>query len=88
MLSQDEKNFFAKIGNNIRWLRLYLKLSQEELAHKSNLDRTYVGGIERGERNPTILNIKKIADALDVPIEKILSDDLEKNLVGIKKEKE
>ena len=88
MSSEDEKRFLTKMGSNIRWIRLSQRLSQEKLAFDSNLDRTYLGGIERGERNPTVLNIKKIADALDIPIEKILSEDLEKNLLGNSKEKE
>ncbi|MDJ0333021.1 helix-turn-helix transcriptional regulator [Planococcus sp. S3-L1] len=88
MSTEEEKEFFDKVGSNIRLLRHYQNLSQEDLAQKSNLDRTYIGGIERGERNPTILTFKKVADALSVPIEKILSNDLEKNLLGIKKEKE
>lgn len=43
--------------------------SQIELANKSKLDRTYIGGVERGERNIGLINIKKIADALGVSIE-------------------
>lgn len=43
-------------------------MSQEELADKAGLDRTYVGGIERGERNFSILNLEKISKALGVDV--------------------
>jgi transcriptional regulator with XRE-family HTH domain len=46
--------------------------SQEELAYRCNLHRTYVGGIERGERNPSYTNILRVARALDVPASKLL----------------
>jgi transcriptional regulator with XRE-family HTH domain len=57
-----------KFGARIRSLRLGLSLSQEELAAECGLDRTYIGGIERGERNPSLKNISLIAKALHVPI--------------------
>ena len=41
-------------------------MSQEELAHQTNLDRTYISGIERGVRNPTLKVLEQIATALDV----------------------
>ena len=53
-------------GNRVRALRHRLGISQEELAARSGLHRTYVGGIERGERNPSLVNIGRIADALKV----------------------
>jgi transcriptional regulator with XRE-family HTH domain len=56
------------LGNNIKLLRGKLKISQEELAFMTGLHRTYIGGVERGERNPSILIIDKIAKALDVSI--------------------
>lgn len=55
-------------GNRIRKLRKDKNLSQEELSFKANLHRTYIGMIERGEKNITLLNIEKIAKALDINI--------------------
>jgi transcriptional regulator with XRE-family HTH domain len=55
-------------GEAIRELRGSLGLSQEQLARISGLDRTYVSGIERGERNPSLTNLLKIADQLEVPV--------------------
>lgn len=51
-------------GNEIRHRRTELGLSQEELAHLSDLHRTYIGSIERGERNVSLQNISTIAKAL------------------------
>jgi transcriptional regulator with XRE-family HTH domain len=56
----------AALGQAIRELRTELSVSQEELAHRSGMHRTYLGGIERGERNPSYTNILRIASALDV----------------------
>lgn len=53
-------------GKRIRFLRLKGGFSQEDLAELCELDRTYIGGIERGERNPSLKNILRLADALGV----------------------
>jgi len=57
-------------GRRVRELRLQEqpKLTQEALAHRVGLDRSYVGQIERGEKNITLDNIFRIADALDVEV--------------------
>jgi transcriptional regulator with XRE-family HTH domain len=54
----------AKFGSNMRQLRRVRGISQEELAERSGLHRTYIGGIERGERNPSLINIVSIAEGL------------------------
>lgn len=56
----------------MRSKRLAAGLSQEDLAHRAGLHRTYVGGIERGERNVALLNIYALADALEVTLGDLL----------------
>lgn len=54
----------AIVGRNVRRARLHAKLTQEQLAYEAQIDLTYVGGIERGVRNPSLMVIARIADAL------------------------
>jgi transcriptional regulator with XRE-family HTH domain len=61
------------LGRAIRDFRGTRRISQEELGLRSGLHRTYVGGIERGERNPSFANITRIAAALDVPASELLA---------------
>lgn len=61
-----------RFGLNVRRLRQAQGLSQESLASLAGLHRTYVGGIERGERNVTITNVIKLACALDVEPARLL----------------
>jgi transcriptional regulator with XRE-family HTH domain len=70
-------NILTVIGNNVRHYRKRLDISQEELGDSAGLDRTYIGGIERGERNVSALNIAKLAKALKVKPEKLLVEKLE-----------
>jgi transcriptional regulator with XRE-family HTH domain len=65
MLLDRDHHRLKKLGKAIREARLERGLSQEGLAALAGLDRTYVGGIERGERNVAILNLCRIARALD-----------------------
>jgi len=55
-----------QFGEHLRQLRKQQNLSQEELAHRAGLHFTYIGQIERGLRNPSLVNIHKIAKALKV----------------------
>ena len=64
-------------GRRVRLLRQQLSLSQEELAQRAGIDRTYVGGVERGERNLSLLNVNRLADALGVTARDLLDDDFE-----------
>ncbi len=57
-----------RLGLRIRGLREKANTSQEALGQIAGLHRTYIGAIERGERNPSVLSLKKIADALKVTL--------------------
>lgn len=61
-----KKDVLKAFGDRVREIRLYKGLSQEELARIAQIDRTYVGGVERGERNVGIKNVWRIADALEI----------------------
>jgi len=63
----------AAFGEAIRQMRGEIGLSQESLAEVCDLDRTYISGIERGSRNPSLTNILKIATALGVRPADLLS---------------
>jgi transcriptional regulator with XRE-family HTH domain len=63
-----------RFGARVRDLRLAAGLSQEDLAAKSGLHRTYIGGVERGERNVGLQNIHAIARALEITVERLFLD--------------
>ncbi len=60
-------------GQKVREVRKRLKISQDELAGLCGLHRTYIGAVERGERNITLLNAEKISDALQVSLSELVS---------------
>jgi transcriptional regulator with XRE-family HTH domain len=63
-----KKQILIKFGDKVRQERIKLRLSQEDLAAKANVHRTYIGMIERAEKNITLETIKKIADALGLKL--------------------
>ena len=70
----SEHKILNIFGDNVRRHRRLLNLSQEELAHRADLHRTYIGMIERAEKNITLVNIQKIANALEVKIVDLLKE--------------
>jgi transcriptional regulator with XRE-family HTH domain len=69
-----DNKILINFGLRVKEIRKNRGLSQEELAHKSNLHRTYIGMIERAEKNITLINIEKLSKALDTPLSKLLED--------------
>lgn len=63
-MQDNPKEIFAR---NVRRIRTEIGLSQEELAYRAGLHRTYISSIERGERNVSLENIFAIAEALSIP---------------------
>ena len=63
------------VGRNVRRLRQSAGLTQEQLAFEASIDLTYVGGIERGRRNPSLLVMVRIAEALKVDPQALLDRD-------------
>ena len=66
--NQSDTDFLLQLGKRIRYLRESRSWSQEDFAVKCDLHRTYIGAIERGERNVAVLNLRKIALALEIPL--------------------
>ena len=72
MCLMAKKDILEAFGDRVRELRKEAGWSQEEFADQCELDRTYVGGIERGERNLALRNIQKVADALGLTIAELM----------------
>ncbi len=66
-----------RFGERVRELRKARALSQEELAYKAGVHRTYMGGIERGERNPSLKNIAAIAEAMGVKLSELFTFEID-----------
>jgi len=67
-------NILRKFGERVRSERIRLGLSQEELAARAGVHRTYIGMIERAEKNITLVNIDKISTALGLNIKELFND--------------
>jgi transcriptional regulator with XRE-family HTH domain len=73
-MNLDDQRFLKILGSRIRARRLARHLTQTELASKCDLHRTFIGSVERGERNISILNLRLIAKRLHVPLAMLLDD--------------
>jgi transcriptional regulator with XRE-family HTH domain len=69
---KEKSEILIKFGERIREVRISQGLSQEQLAHLADVHRTYIGMIERAEKNITLINIEKIANALNLNINELL----------------
>ena len=72
LMPMKDNKILVKFGDNVRRIRKEKNLSQEQLSFKADLHRTYIGMIERAEKNVTLINIEKIAKALEVDIIELL----------------
>ena len=63
----------TKIGQRIKFLREQASMSQKDLAYTADLDRSYIASVESGCRNISIVNIEKIANALNVPLKELFN---------------
>ena len=70
----SSEDILSRFGSRVRELRMASGLTQERLAELCGLDRSYIGGIERGERNVSLRNIQLIARALGVPLSRLMKD--------------
>jgi transcriptional regulator with XRE-family HTH domain len=64
-----------RLGERVRLLRRQVGLSQEELAHRSGMDRTYISQIERGVCNPSVMALLNVAKALDHPLGDLFTEN-------------
>ena len=69
----SKEKILIKFGSNVQKFSKDMGISQEELASRSGLHRTYIGMIERAEKNITLANIDKIANALNIDISKLMT---------------
>jgi len=73
-MNRDDKSFLQRLGFRIRERRTSRNLTQAALAEQSGLHRTFIGSVERGERNVAILSLRKIAAALRVTPAELLTE--------------
>ena len=72
---QKTTTIYIKLGKRISLLRKEQGLSQEKLASKAELNRSYMGFIEQGKKRPSLETLAKIANALDIPLPKVMDFD-------------
>ncbi len=70
IMKKDE--YLIQFGKYLRTLRKEKALTQLDLADKGGFDRNYIGMLERGERNPSLLNLKRLANALEISLYQLM----------------
>jgi transcriptional regulator with XRE-family HTH domain len=74
-MNLEDKDFLRELGDRLRRLREGQNLTQHQLGERCGLHRTFIGSVERGERNVSILNLRSIAQALRVPLADLLREE-------------
>lgn len=74
-MTETEKNLLAIFGKNLRFFRLQKHFSQEKFAEQTELDRTYISGLERGKRNPSYLIMKRLCEILEITPNDLFGED-------------
>ncbi|WP_013325434.1 helix-turn-helix domain-containing protein [Gloeothece verrucosa] len=82
-MDESRRNILRALGSQVKRHRTKLGLSQEELGFRSNLDRTYISGVERGVRNPSFTALVSLASGLGLTLSELL-DNLEVEARNIK----
>lgn len=72
-MRENHSDIKQRFGKAVRRRRRELDLSQEELAERAELHRTYVSDIERGDRNPSLENVEKLAKALNLKVSELFT---------------
>ncbi|CBN53911.1 MULTISPECIES: helix-turn-helix transcriptional regulator [Kamptonema] len=73
-MNQSKKKILRALGHLVRQRRTALGISQEELGLRANLDRTYISGVERGVRNPSLTALTSLAKGLDLTVSNLLNN--------------
>lgn len=73
-MNLQDKRFLQSLGDRIREFRTQMGMTQEELGQKCSLHRTYIGSVERGERNVSILKLRQIAKAMRTSVSALLEE--------------
>lgn len=71
-MTESNKILQKQFGEHLKAFRIKKNISQEEFAEKAGLDRTYISGLERGLRNPSLVILFKLSSALNISITKLL----------------
>lgn len=71
-MNESRRKILYALGNLVRQRRRILGISQEELGFRANLDRTYISGVERGVRNPSLIALVSLANGLGITVSDLL----------------